>query len=69
MDPENQALIKGIVEERGATDIVVMLGAALWFVYRVAKGWLALRAGKPVGGGTARIWMSWSGSMPCSATK
>jgi betaine reductase len=27
MDPENQALIKRIVEERGATDIVVMLGA------------------------------------------
>lgn len=27
MDPENQALIKRIVEERGA-DIVVMLGAA-----------------------------------------
>ena len=28
MDPENQALIKRIVEERGADDIVVMLGAA-----------------------------------------
>ena len=28
MDPENQALIKRIVEERGAGDIVVMLGAA-----------------------------------------
>lgn len=28
MDPENQALIKRIVEERGAEDIVVMLGAA-----------------------------------------
>ena len=27
MDPENQALIKRIVEERGAADIVVMLGA------------------------------------------
>jgi glycine reductase len=27
MDPENQALIKGIVEEFGADDIVVMLGA------------------------------------------
>jgi betaine reductase len=28
MDPENQALIRRIVEERGAEDIVVMLGAA-----------------------------------------
>jgi glycine/sarcosine/betaine reductase complex component A len=28
MDPENQALIRRIVEERGADDIVVMLGAA-----------------------------------------
>ena len=28
MDPDNQALIKRIVEERGAEDIVVMLGAA-----------------------------------------
>ncbi len=28
MDPENQALIKRIVEERGAQGIVVMLGAA-----------------------------------------
>jgi glycine reductase len=28
MDPENQALIKRIVEEHGADDIVVMLGAA-----------------------------------------
>jgi glycine/sarcosine/betaine reductase complex component A len=27
MDPDNQALIKRIVEERGADDIVVMLGA------------------------------------------
>jgi len=27
MDPENQALIKGIVERFGADDIVVMLGA------------------------------------------
>ena len=28
MDPENQALIKRIVEERGSDGIVVMLGAA-----------------------------------------
>jgi glycine reductase len=27
MDPENQALIKRIVEEHGADDLVVMLGA------------------------------------------
>ncbi len=26
----------------------VLLAAALWFIYRVAKGWLALRAGKPI---------------------
>ena len=28
MDPDNQALIKRIVEERGADDLVLMLGAA-----------------------------------------
>ncbi len=28
MDPDNQALIKRIVDERGSDDIVVMLGAA-----------------------------------------
>ena len=28
MDPDNQALIKRIVEERGAEDLVVVLGAA-----------------------------------------
>jgi glycine reductase len=28
MDPENQALIKRIVDEQGGADIVVMLGAA-----------------------------------------
>jgi glycine/sarcosine/betaine reductase complex component A len=28
MDPENQALIKRIVDEIGAADVVVMLGAA-----------------------------------------
>lgn len=27
----------------------VLLAAAVWFVYRVARGWLALRAGNPVG--------------------
>ena len=27
----------------------VLFGAAVWFIYRVAKGWLALRDGKPVG--------------------
>lgn len=26
----------------------VLFGAAVWFIYRVAKGWLALRDGKPV---------------------
>ena len=28
---------------------VVLFAAAVWFIYRVAKGWLALREGKPVG--------------------
>ena len=27
----------------------VLFAAWVWFIYRVAKGWLALRAGKPVG--------------------
>lgn len=27
----------------------VMFAAAVWFIYRVARGWLALRAGRPVG--------------------
>ena len=27
----------------------ILAATAIWFVYRVAKGWLALRAGKPVG--------------------
>ena len=27
----------------------VLFAAAVWFIYRIAKGWLALRAGKPVG--------------------
>jgi uncharacterized membrane protein len=29
----------------------VLFGAAVWFIYRVAKGWLALRAGRTVGPG------------------
>jgi len=27
----------------------VLLAAAVWFIYRVAKGWLALREGKTIG--------------------
>ena len=27
----------------------VLFAAAVWFIYRVARGWLALREGKPVG--------------------
>src|SRR4029079_11229977 len=27
---------------------VVLFAAAVWFIYRIAKGWLALRAGKAV---------------------
>lgn len=29
----------------------VLFAAWVWFIYRVAKGWLALRAGRPVGPG------------------
>jgi len=28
---------------------VILLAAGVWFVYRVAKGWLELRAGRPIG--------------------
>ena len=31
--------------------IFVLLGAAIWFVYRIAKGWTALNDGEPVGAG------------------
>jgi len=30
---------------------LVLLATAVWFIYRIAKGWLALRAGRPVGPG------------------
>jgi len=26
----------------------ILFAAGVWFIYRVAKGWLALRDGKPV---------------------
>lgn len=39
----------GILTTLVLVGFAVLLGAALWFVYRVAKGWLALRDGKPVG--------------------
>ena len=29
---------------------VILVAAGIWFIYRVAKGWLELRAGRPVGG-------------------
>jgi len=29
--------------------IVILAAAAIWFIYRVAKGWVELRAGRPVG--------------------
>ena len=45
MDPENQALIKRIVEERGTEDIVVMLGAADAEAVEVAAG--TVRDGDP----------------------
>jgi uncharacterized membrane protein len=28
---------------------VVLFAAAVWFIYRIAKGWIALREGRPVG--------------------
>ena len=31
---------------------LVLFATAVWFIYRIAKGWLALRAGRPVGPGT-----------------
>jgi uncharacterized membrane protein len=34
---------------------VVLFAAAVWFIYRIAKGWLALRAGKPVGTAQAAL--------------
>lgn len=39
----------GILTALILVGFAVLFGAALWFVYRVAKGWLALRDGKPVG--------------------
>ena len=27
----------------------VLFATAIWFIYRVAKGWLELRAGRPIG--------------------
>ena len=38
----------GFVTALVLVGFVVLAAAAVWFVYRVAKGWLALRAGKPV---------------------
>jgi betaine reductase len=45
MDPDNQALIKRIVEEQGADDIVVMLGAGDAEAVEVAAG--TVREGDP----------------------
>ena len=45
MDPDNQALIKRIVDERGADGIVVMLGAADAEAVEVAAG--TVRDGDP----------------------
>jgi hypothetical protein len=57
MDPENQALIKRIVEERGADGIVVLLGAADAEAVEVAAATVI-----PPG------WVRWPGSSwgsPC----
>jgi len=45
MDPENQGAIKRIVEEQGAQDLVVMLGAADPDAVEVAAG--TVREGDP----------------------
>ena len=39
----------GLVTTLILVGFVVLFAAVVWFIYRVAKGWLALRAGKPVG--------------------
>jgi uncharacterized membrane protein len=39
----------GILTSLILVGFAILLGAAVWFVYRVAKGWLALREGKAVG--------------------
>src|SRR4051812_50037556 len=57
MDPDNQALIKRIVEERGAEGIVVILGAADAEAVEVAAetvrdgdpAWVGPLAGIPLG--------------------
>jgi uncharacterized membrane protein len=39
----------GLVTTLILVGFAVLFAAAVWFIYRVVKGWLALRAGKPVG--------------------
>ena len=46
------SLLWGVI---GAISMLVLVGfvilfaAAVWFIYRDAKGWLELRAGRPIG--------------------
>ena len=39
----------GILTSLILVGFAVLFATAVWFIYRIAKGWLALRAGKPVG--------------------
>ena len=41
--------VTGVLTSFILVGFAVLGVAAIWFIYRVAKGWLALRAGKPVG--------------------
>ena len=45
----------GFVTAVFVVGFAVLFGSAVWFIYRVAKGWLALRAGKPVGPAQAAL--------------
>jgi uncharacterized membrane protein len=40
----------GVLTSLILVGFLVLFATMVWFVYRVAKGWLALRAGRPVGG-------------------
>ncbi len=39
----------GVVTTLVLVGFAVLFAAVVWFIYRVAKGWMALRAGQPVG--------------------
>jgi len=41
--------VLGVVTLIVLVGMLILLVAAIWYVYRVAKGWVALRAGRPLG--------------------